>query len=50
MKDMGIADVILEFKINKTQDGIILSRFHYAEKMLKKINAYNGPIVEQPCI
>ena len=36
MKDLGVADVILEIKISKTSDGLILSQSHYIEKILKK--------------
>ena len=36
MKDLGVAEVILEIKISKTSDGLILSQSHYIEKILKK--------------
>jgi len=32
MKDLGVADVILEIKITKTPDGISLSQSHYMDK------------------
>lgn len=35
MKDMGMVDVTLGFKISKTSDGIILSQSHYVESVLK---------------
>ena len=41
MKDMGEADVILEIKIRKTNDGFSLCHSHYVEKMLKKFNSFD---------
>ncbi|KAD5960305.1 hypothetical protein E3N88_11777 [Mikania micrantha] len=38
MKDMGLADVILGVKINKTQNGLVLSQSHYVDKILGKFN------------
>jgi hypothetical protein len=35
-KDLGIIDVILEIKISKTSNEIILSQSHYVEKILEK--------------
>ena len=35
-KDLGVADVILDIKISKTSDRLILSQSHYIEKILKK--------------
>lgn len=40
MKDIGVIDVILGFKISKTSDGIILSQSHYVKSVLKKFNIY----------
>ncbi|KAD5317329.1 hypothetical protein E3N88_17275 [Mikania micrantha] len=39
MKDMGLADVILGVKINRTQNGLVLSQSHYVDKILEKFNA-----------
>ena len=36
MKDMGVADVILEVKIHKTPGGLALSQSHYIETILGK--------------
>jgi hypothetical protein len=35
MKDLGEADVILNIKLIKGENGITLSQSHYVEKMLK---------------
>ncbi|CAA0838974.1 Uncharacterized mitochondrial protein AtMg00810, partial [Striga hermonthica] len=48
MKDMGVADVILGIRIIRTKDGIVLSESHYVEKVLKKFNAYEGPLSRTP--
>jgi hypothetical protein len=36
MKDLGEADVILNIKLIKGENGIILSQSHYVEKMLNR--------------
>ena len=36
MKDLGVADVILEIKITRTPDGISLSQSHYVDKMIER--------------
>ena len=38
MKDMGLADVILEIKITRISDELILSQSHYVDKILEKLN------------
>ncbi|GJW41363.1 zinc finger, CCHC-type containing protein [Tanacetum coccineum] len=39
MKDMGLADVILEIKIIRTHNGLVLSQAHYVDKILNTHNA-----------
>jgi hypothetical protein len=34
MKDLGEADVILNIKLNKTENGMTLMQSHYVEKVL----------------
>lgn len=41
MKDFGVADVILEIKIVKHFEGIILIQSHSVEKLFNKFNQYN---------
>ena len=36
MKDLGVADIILEIKITRTSDGISLSQSHYMDKMIER--------------
>jgi hypothetical protein len=36
MKDLGLADVILNIKLIKSEDGITLNQSHYAEKILSR--------------
>lgn len=36
MKDLGEADVILNIKVTKGEDGITLSQSHYVEKILSR--------------
>jgi hypothetical protein len=36
MKDLGPADVILNIKLTKSEDGITLNQSHYAEKILSR--------------
>nr|GEW16971.1 zinc finger, CCHC-type [Tanacetum cinerariifolium] len=38
MKDMGEADIILGIKIKHENKGIVITQFHYIEKILKKFN------------
>ena len=48
MKDMGETNVILGFKLTKTDNDFILSRSYYVEKFLKKFNRSNVEHVETP--
>ena len=48
MKDMGEANVILDIKIIKSDDGIILSQEHYVEKFLRKFGFYDTKPVFTP--
>jgi hypothetical protein len=41
MKDLGVADVILEIKITRTSDGLVLSQSHYIKKVFKKFGRYD---------
>ena len=36
MKDLGVADVILEIKIERMPNGISLSQPHYVDKIIKR--------------
>ena len=38
MKDMGPANVILEIKITRTTNGLILDQSHYVDKILENFN------------
>ena len=38
MKNMGLANVILEIKISRTSNGFILSQTHFVDKILGKFN------------
>ena len=40
MKDMGEVDVILEIKITRDSDCILLSQGHYIERMLKRFDHF----------
>ena len=44
MKDMCLADVILEVKILRTSDGLILSQSHYMDKIREKFIKNNSDI------
>ncbi|KAD7117956.1 hypothetical protein E3N88_05224 [Mikania micrantha] len=48
MKDMGLADVILGVKINRTQNGLVLSQSHYVDKILEKFNAGDTSVAQTP--
>nr|GEX12105.1 putative EF-hand domain pair, reverse transcriptase, RNA-dependent DNA polymerase [Tanacetum cinerariifolium] len=39
MKDMGLVDVILDIKIIRTHNGLVLSQAHYVDKILNTHNA-----------
>lgn len=38
IKDMGLANVIIGIKINRTSKEITLSQFHYIDKILEKFS------------
>ena len=40
MKDLGVADVILEIKITRTLDGTSLSQSHYVNKMIERFKEH----------
>ncbi|GJS15824.1 retrovirus-related pol polyprotein from transposon TNT 1-94 [Tanacetum coccineum] len=48
MKDMGLADVILEVKITRTQNGLVLSHTHFVDKILEKYNPDDSNIARTP--
>ena len=48
MKDLGVADLILETKITRTSDGIALDQSHYIEKLLRKYNYFDCKLVCSP--
>ena len=48
MKDMGHADVILEIKILRTSDGLILNQSHYVDNILGKFDKDNSGISRTP--
>ncbi|KAD2805656.1 hypothetical protein E3N88_39033 [Mikania micrantha] len=48
MKDMGLADVILGIKINRTQHGLMLSKSHYVDKILENFNEGDTSVAQTP--
>nr|GEV49733.1 zinc finger, CCHC-type [Tanacetum cinerariifolium] len=48
MKDMGLDDVILEIKIIRTQNGLVLSQAHYVDKILNTHNAEDSGLARTP--
>ena len=48
MKDLGVANVILDVKLIKHDVGIILTQSNYVESLLKKFNFYNVKQVSTP--
>ncbi|MFS7962813.1 putative RNA-directed DNA polymerase [Helianthus anomalus] len=48
MKDMGLADVILGVKITRTQNGLVLSKSHYVDRILGKFNSDDTSIARSP--
>ncbi|GKB90260.1 pol polyprotein [Tanacetum coccineum] len=48
IKDMGLADVILEIKIIRTQNGLVLSQAHYVDKILNTHNAGDSDLTKTP--
>ena len=48
MKDLGLCDVILGIKIQRTLDELILSQSHYVENILGKFDKDNFGIARTP--
>ena len=48
MKDMRLADVILEIKIKRTSEGLILSQSHYVNNILGKFDKDDSGIARIP--
>ncbi|XP_075494778.1 secreted RxLR effector protein 161-like [Primulina tabacum] len=48
MKDLGLADVILGIKINRTSEGLVLSQSHYVDKILEKFNKDDSALARTP--
>ena len=48
MKDLGVADVILEIKITRTSNGLVLSQSRYIKKVLEKFGRYDDGPVKTP--
>ena len=48
MKDLGLVDVILGIKLIKKNDGMILTKSHYVEKLLKTFNYFNVKPISTP--
>ena len=40
MKDLGVADIILDIKITRTPDGISLSQSHYVNMMIERFKEH----------
>jgi hypothetical protein len=40
MKDLGEANVILNIKLNKTENGMTLVQSHYVEKVLSRFDFF----------
>jgi hypothetical protein len=48
MKDLGEADVILNIKLTRNDNGIILNQSHYVEKMLSRFGFDNAKVAPTP--
>ena len=48
MKDMGGAKVILDMKITRMSDSIMLSQEHYVEKILKRFGHFDVKLMSTP--
>ncbi|KAD2804053.1 hypothetical protein E3N88_37430 [Mikania micrantha] len=48
MKDMGLADVNLGIKFNRTQHDLVLSQSHYVDKILEKFNEGDTSVAQTP--
>lgn len=47
-KDLSVVDVILEIKITRAFDGLVLSQSHYIKKALEKSKTYDNSPVRTP--
>ena len=48
MKDLGLADVILEVQIKRNNEGYMLTQSHYVKKFLNKYGQSNCKVVVTP--
>ncbi|KAL0550032.1 hypothetical protein IC582_014528 [Cucumis melo] len=48
MKGLGEADVILDIKITRTENGTFVDQSHYIEKILKKYNYFDSKLACTP--
>ena len=48
MKDLGEADVILNIKLHKDENGITLSQSHYVEKILSRFGFEDSKLSPTP--
>ncbi|KAA3483975.1 Zinc finger, CCHC-type [Gossypium australe] len=48
MKDMGLADVILDIQIKRSSEGLILTQSHYVDKILGKFSKDDSGITRTP--
>nr|GEW71530.1 retrotransposon protein, putative, Ty1-copia subclass [Tanacetum cinerariifolium] len=48
MKDMGLVDVILDIKIIRTHNRLVLSQAHYVDKILNTHNARDSSLARTP--
>jgi hypothetical protein len=47
-KDLRVMDIILEIKISKISNGLVLSQSHYVKKILEKFSKDDNSIVKTP--
>ena len=50
MKDLGVADVILEIQVSRTYDGLVLSQSHYIGKILDRIFKGDNSTLKTPIV
>ncbi|KAD5960509.1 hypothetical protein E3N88_11981 [Mikania micrantha] len=48
MKDMGLVDLILGIKINRTQNGLVLNQSYYVDKILENFNTGDTSVAQTP--
>ena len=48
MKDLGLVDIILGIRVQRTKQGYFLTQSHYAEKILRKFGHFDDPSVVTP--